>query len=94
MVGGQGRAWGCWLWSSKEEHQGSCQGLGGCLLRLVHGMYSSVGLRPRPRPWIPFCRRESSEDGFFCSFLFFFFFTGCWNCVGGAREMLTGVEDI
>lgn len=83
MVGGQGRAWGCWLWSSKEEHQGSCQGLGGCLLRLVHGTYSSVGLRPRPRPWIPFCRRESSEDGFFCSFLFFFFFHWLLELRGG-----------
>lgn len=76
VVGAQARAWG-WLaavaggwrlWCRREEHQGSCQGFRAHLLGLVHGTYSSAGLRPRP--WIPFPRKNAVRT----AVLFFYYF--------------------
>ena len=74
VVGGQG--WGRLAAAAGRRAKAAAEGSEACLRGLVHGTYSSAGLRLRPRPRIPFPRKNAAEGVLFCFLAFFLLFAG------------------
>lgn len=63
--------------TGRTSTEAAAKGSEARLLGLVHGICSSAGLRLRPRPWIPFPRKNAVKVFFVCLFGFLFVWGFC-----------------